>query len=169
MNIVTIELITSYTQVLFIFIIFRLNSVHSSLITQFKCQSRKRSLLAWQVRQDYCDDRITGCKGEIVWPATFSALFPINSGVPQGSVLGPLLYLLFTSDLPQEPNITTGTFADDTVILNCHSDVLRASSRLQEYLIILQRWLQKWKIKIISQSQHISLLRYEAIQAHHST
>lgn len=64
------ERITSYTQVLFIFIVFRLNSVNSRRITQFKCHSRKRSLLAWQVRQDHCDDRITGCKGEIVWPAT---------------------------------------------------------------------------------------------------
>jgi hypothetical protein len=84
-------------------------------------------------------------------------LFPIYSGVPQGSVLGPMLYLRFTSDLPQEPNITTGTFADDTVILTCHSDVLWASSRLQEYLIILQCWLQKWKIKINeSKSTHLT-------------
>jgi hypothetical protein len=81
-------------------------------------------------------------KGEV------SPLFPISSGVPQGSVLGPMLYLLFTSDLPQAPNITIGTFADDTVILTCHNDILRASSCLQEYLLILQIWLQTWKIKI---------------------
>jgi len=41
-----------------------------------------------------------------------------------------------------------GTFADDTVIRTCYNDVLRASSCLQEYLIILQRWLHTWKIKI---------------------
>jgi hypothetical protein len=68
-----------------------------------------------------------------------------------------MLYLLFTSDLPQEPNITTGTFAEDTVILTSHNDVLRASSRLQEYLTILQRWLRKWKIKINeSKSTHLT-------------
>jgi hypothetical protein len=84
-------------------------------------------------------------------------LFPINSGVPQGSVLGPMLYLLFASDLPQEPNITTGTIADDTLILTCHNDVLWASSCFREYLIILQRWLQKWKIKINeSKSTHLT-------------
>ena len=66
----TTERLASYTQVLFIFVIFRLNCVHSSPITKFKHQSRKRWLLAWQVRQDYCDDRITGCKSENVWPAT---------------------------------------------------------------------------------------------------
>jgi hypothetical protein len=84
----------------------------------------------------------TRVKGEV------SALFPINFGVPQGSVLGPMLYLLFTTDLPQAPNITIGTFADDTVILTCHNDILRASSCFQKYLNILQRWLQKWNIKI---------------------
>jgi hypothetical protein len=81
-------------------------------------------------------------KGEV------SALFPIIFGVPQGSIRGPMLYLLFTSDLPQAPNVTRGTFSDDTVILTCHNDVLRASSCLQEYLNILQSWLQRWKIKI---------------------
>jgi hypothetical protein len=34
------------------------------------------------------------------------------------------------------------------VILTCHTDVLHASSRLQEYLNTLQSWLQTWKIKI---------------------
>jgi len=84
----------------------------------------------------------TRVKGEV------SALSPINSEVPQGRVLGPMLYLLFTSDLLQAPNFTIGTFADDTVIRTCYNDVLRASSCLQEYLIILQRRLHTWKIKI---------------------
>jgi hypothetical protein len=63
-------------------------------------------------------------------------------------VLGPLLYILFTSDLPQAPNVTVGTFADDTAILTSHTNVKRVSSTLQEYLHILSRWLQKWKIKV---------------------
>ena len=53
-----------------------------------------------------------------------SALFPIKSGVPQESVLGPLLYILFTADLPQVPNVTVGTFADDTAILTSHTSLL---------------------------------------------
>lgn len=94
--------------------------------------------------KSYISDRQfrTRVKGEV------STLFPINSGVPQGSVLGSLLYLLFTSDLPQPPNVTIGTFADDTVILTCYKDVLRASFHLQEYLNILHSWLHRWNIKI---------------------
>ena len=59
-----------------------------------------------------------------------------------------MLYLLFTSDLPQAPNITIGTYADDTVILTFHTDVFRASSCLQGYLNIIQTWLRMWKNKI---------------------
>jgi len=75
-------------------------------------------------------------------------LFPINSGVPQVGVLVTMLYLLFTSDLTQTLNITIGTFADDTVILTCLNDIHQASSCLQGNLLILQSWLQTWKIKI---------------------
>jgi hypothetical protein len=56
-----------------------------------------------------------------------SALTSINAGVPQGSVLGPLLYLLYTADLPTSPGILTATFADDTSILTTDSDPVVAS------------------------------------------
>ena len=40
--------------------------------------------------------------------------------MPQGSVLGPLLNILYTSDIPATPNTQMGTFADDTVLLWIH-------------------------------------------------
>lgn len=76
-----------------------------------------------------------------------SNLRDINAGVPQGSVLGPLLYLIYTSDLPTSDSITTGTFADDTAILASHQDPIEATKLLQNGLNDISNWLKKWRIK----------------------
>lgn len=78
---------------------------------------------------------------------TSTNLCPIQAGVPQGSVLGPILYLIFTSDLPTSTNIVTGTFADDTAILASHEHPETASFLLQKSLDQIAIWLKKWRIK----------------------
>lgn len=86
-----------------------------------------------------------------------SDLNTIQSGVPQGSILGPILYLIFTADIPSTNNAILATYADDTAILASHTDPATASTNLQENLIQIQQWLNKWKIKANeSKSSHIT-------------
>jgi uncharacterized protein YaaR (DUF327 family) len=76
--------------------------------------------------------------------------------VPQGSILGPLLYVLHTSALPTSRETTLGTFADDTAIFATHEDPTIDSLNLQEHLDIIEKWLKEWKIKVIEpKSSHI--------------
>jgi hypothetical protein len=77
-----------------------------------------------------------------------SDTFPIQAGVPQCSVLGPILFVLYTSDFPATNNTTTGTLADDTVILSTHDDPRTAVQHLQHHLNLTKDWLKKWRMKI---------------------
>jgi hypothetical protein len=87
----------------------------------------------------------------------FSTFKDINSGVPQGSVLGPILYSLYTFDLPESDNVHIATFADDTALLACSEDPGEASNLLQEQINKIQQWLEKWKVNVnTAKSAHIT-------------
>lgn len=86
-----------------------------------------------------------------------SDLHTIRSGVPQGSVLGPILYVLYTLDLPTTQDTIIGTFADDTAILSSHEYPQIASEQTQNHLNNLEQWLKKWKIRVNeNKSTHVT-------------
>lgn len=77
-----------------------------------------------------------------------SSLFTFNFGVPQGSVLGPLLYNLYTSDIPTIPLCEIAIFADDTAIYSSDELALNIESNLVQAVEILSNFYNKWKIKL---------------------
>ncbi|XP_043604109.1 dynein beta chain, ciliary-like, partial [Bombus pyrosoma] len=81
----------------------------------------------------------------------------IKAGVPQGSVLGPILYTLYTADIPTTVNSKTLTFADDTVLLTRHANPETAAALLQEHITKIGKWLQSKQIKAnTSKCNHIT-------------
>ena len=72
---------------------------------------------AFQIIQSYLENRKQCVKvGERV-----SNYKDVRMGVPQGSILGPILFILYVNDLPKiSPNITCLLYADDTAILIKH-------------------------------------------------
>ena len=74
--------------------------------------------------------------------------FPVSSGVPQGSVLGPLLFLIFVADLPKSIKYSIiRMFADDTKIFRAISNSVDCEL-LQKDLDSLNNWSKTWLLNL---------------------
>jgi hypothetical protein len=73
---------------------------------------------------------------------------PISSGVPQGSVLGPILYLWYTNDMPTAPRVQLSLYADDALFTATSANLRMSRVYLQRQLDLLQPWLTKWRVKV---------------------
>ena len=60
---------------------------------------------------------------QVVLEGKSSQEYPVNAGVPQGSILGPALFLLYINDLPDEVICYTVIYADDTTLYSKASDL----------------------------------------------
>jgi hypothetical protein len=67
---------------------------------------------------------------------------------PQGSVLGPLHYTLFTADITQQHSTVTSTHADGTAMMSRHENINRATTDLQIQLDSTANWTGKWRLKL---------------------
>ena len=92
-------------------------------------------------------DFLTGRTQQVMLEGHLSNETKVTSGVPQGSVLGPLLFLIYINDLPDSINHSTSRlYADDCLLykpIRSHQDCLK----LQEDLDRLQDWERKWKME----------------------
>ena len=70
----------------------------------------------------------------------------IKSGVPQGSVLGPLLFLIYVNDLEQDIISSIRFFADDTSIFSIVNDPIKTAENLNHDLNVISKWATQWKM-----------------------
>ena len=57
--------------------------------------------------------------------------YPVNAGVPQGSILGPKLFLLYTNDLPDNVICNIATYADDSTLYSTSDQVSDLCQQLE--------------------------------------
>ena len=69
----------------------------------------------------------------------------INAGNPQGSILGPLLFLIYFNNLSDNLQCNPKLFADDTSLFSIVKVPKKAANNLNNYLNEINRWAFQWK------------------------
>jgi len=131
---------------------------HRRLISKLEYYGIRETVLCWIRSFLIGRHQFVNVNGEHSTPAS------VLSGVPQGSVLGPILFILFINDLPCTTHSDSYLFADDTKVLKrvtCREDALQ----LQKDLDNMQEWSEKWllmfhpqKCKVLSIGYHHNIM-----------
>ena len=67
-----------------------------------------------------------------------------RSGIPQGTVLGPMLFLIYINDLPSQLESSCAIFADDTTVHAASSDSKLSCARISADLDVAAEWADSW-------------------------
>ena len=95
----------------------------------------------------FFENYLSNRKQRVVINGSCSDYLPIESGVPQGSVLGPLLFLIYINDLEINIKSKIKFFADDTMLYSVIQNPLTSAADLNHDLQVIQQWAHQWKME----------------------
>ena len=133
---------------------------HAGLLHKLKAYGVGGCILS--IVESFLQDRSM----KVVLDGQSSTPYEINAGVPQGSVLGPTLFLVYINDLPDGALSKIGIYADDTTAYSSIKtsdffDRLEMTAELEEDLRCIVEWGEKWlvsfnatKTKLLSFNRH---------------
>ena len=126
---------------------------HDILLTKLHALGATDTCVKWF--KSYLSNR----NQKVHFNGAISDALPLNIGVPQGSILGPLLFLIFINDLPK--CISHGKlsmYADDTTLYVSDTDIDVITCKLKSDLIAISDWLIKNKLFINADKTNIMLI-----------
>ena len=108
---------------------------HTRLLKKIESYGIKGDILKW------IGSFLSNRKQRVKVEGSMSRWIPVTSGIPQGSVLGPILFVLFINDMPSGIKNTCKLFADDAKIF-CNP----LKTLLQHDIDKLSQWSEKWQL-----------------------
>lgn len=115
---------------------------HAGLL--FKLHAARFPPAALRIIHSYLEDRSMSLHAIM----ETSDVYRINFGVPQGSILGPLLFILYTSDIPAYQHSLLALYADDAALLTKSRSPRRAKISMSRALDLLLPFFTKWRLVI---------------------
>ena len=131
---------------------------HRRLIAKVKAHGISGNVLDW------VQDFLTNRSQKVIINGAQSEEKEVTSGIPQGSVLGPILFVLYINDLPSNVQSEIRLFADDTKLFT-RSDTKEACENLQKDLDTLQVWSEKWLLRFHPEKCHTLKLGHKKSEA----
>ena len=110
---------------------------HQRLLSKLKAYNIRGNLLAW------IESFLKNRKQKVTVNGAASDWKDVVSGVPQGSVLGPILFVLYINDLPDTVKNYLKLFADDTKLFS-QIDNANDCQLVQQDIDTLENWSEKW-------------------------
>ena len=113
---------------------------HRDLLCKLEAIGVRGTLLAW------CKNYLAGRKQAAVIKESKSDYGNVSAGVPQGSLLGPLLCLIYINDIVKYVKSVIKLFADDTSMYLCLDNDELCAEVLNSDLVKICTWATKWKV-----------------------
>ena len=114
---------------------------HRQLLNKLKYYGITGDLVKW------IEQWVTKRNQRVTLENHVSSKLPVKSGVPQGTVLGPLMFLLYINDIDENISTMVRLFADDYVIYRI-IESLEDSLCLQRDINAILDWTRKWQMQL---------------------
>ena len=97
----------------------------------------------------------------------FSDFKEVKAGFPQGSILGPLLFLVFINDIVNDMGSSVKLFADDTSLYLIVEDPVMAANLMDTDLDKIHHWANKWLVKFNPHKTEELIISRKTVTVHH--
>ena len=134
---------------------------HRRLLGKLECYGIQGEIFDWI--KSFLQDR----RQQVVVNGSTSGIAPVISGIPQGTVLGPVLFVIYINDLLDEISSDGLMFADDAKIfrqITSREDATKLQNDLQK----LEEWSDTWLLRFNAEKCHVLTLgKFENIKHAH--